>query len=266
MEELQQELNQVKKANEEYAQEVDTLKNKINLLSSNNTSLEQGKKNLKNNENSMKEEIEKLKKELNLQNKVNKNNVKKLNVFSIMMNYTYKQKTRELKSGIEKTCKLANDCAKIIKESHLSYYHLLGVKELENNQTIIKKAYYKLVAKYHPDKMQLNINSSKEVVNILNECKLILLDEEIKPIYDRNLIGNCHRFAAEEVKEHKTSIRDQEQADKLIADITDATNYFEVLGLQADSTFTLNCIDVQYENFHDKLNKKKIIIMINIMH
>lgn len=266
MEELQQELNQVKKANGKYAQEVGTLKKEINLLSSNNTSLEQRKKNLENSENSMKEEIEKLKKELNLQNEVNKINFSKLNVFSIMINYTYrqetreleiyKQKTRKLESDIEKTCKLANDCANIIKKSHRSYYHLLDVQECEKKQTIIRKAYHKLVAKYHPDKMQSNINSAKELVNILNECKLILLDAEIKPIYDKYLIGNCHCFAAEKVKEHIISIRDQEQADKLIADITDATNYYEVLGLKVDSTFTIDHLNEQYENFHDRLNKK----------
>ena len=62
-----------------------------------------------------------------------------------------------------------------------NYYHILDIdKDVDN--TIIKKKYFKLSFKYHPDK---NKDVDTSIFNDINEAYRILMDTELRDEYDR---------------------------------------------------------------------------------
>lgn len=66
-------------------------------------------------------------------------------------------------------------------DSNKNYYLILGVdKEVDSNT--IKKAYYRLSFKYHPDK---NPDVDTSIFNDINEAYTILMDSELRDDYDK---------------------------------------------------------------------------------
>ncbi|KAL6057268.1 Chaperone protein DnaJ [Balamuthia mandrillaris] len=64
-----------------------------------------------------------------------------------------------------------------------SYYEILGV-EKDATQAQIKKAYYKMAMKYHPDKNPNN-KEAEEMFKIVSEAYTILSDESKRQLYDK---------------------------------------------------------------------------------
>jgi DnaJ-class molecular chaperone len=62
------------------------------------------------------------------------------------------------------------------------YYEILGVQRNASEQEI-KKAYYKLCKKYHPD--QNKETADIEKMKDINKAYEVLSDEEKRGIYDR---------------------------------------------------------------------------------
>lgn len=63
------------------------------------------------------------------------------------------------------------------------YYNILGINK-HATQEEIRKAYYKLMAKYHPDKNK-NSDNSNTITKLINEAYEVLSDEEKREQYDR---------------------------------------------------------------------------------
>lgn len=65
-----------------------------------------------------------------------------------------------------------------------SMYVVLGVEKASATQEAIRKAYYKLALKYHPDKNPGNPEAQEKFVEIKN-AHVVLSDENKKEIYDQ---------------------------------------------------------------------------------
>lgn len=63
------------------------------------------------------------------------------------------------------------------------YYNILGVNK-HASQEEIKRAYYKSMSKFHPDKNK-NSDKANEITKLLNEAYEVLSDEEKREQYDR---------------------------------------------------------------------------------
>ena len=64
-----------------------------------------------------------------------------------------------------------------------NYYSILGISRTATQEEI-RKAYYKLMAKYHPDKNK-NSDNSNTITKLINEAYEVLSDEEKREQYDR---------------------------------------------------------------------------------
>lgn len=69
------------------------------------------------------------------------------------------------------------------RENSKDYYKILGINK-HATQEEIKRAYYKLMAKYHPDKNK-NSDNSNTITKLINEAYEVLSDEEKRDEYDR---------------------------------------------------------------------------------
>ena len=85
--------------------------------------------------------------------------------------------------------------------SKLSLYEVLGVKNDANNE-IIKKAYRKLVLKYHPDKHP----GHEDVFNRVQTAYEILLDEDKREQYDNGVLKINIDVDMEQEPENKVDI------------------------------------------------------------
>lgn len=70
----------------------------------------------------------------------------------------------------------------------MTYYDILGVSK-DASTSEIKKAYKKLVKKYHPDVFQGDKNTADEKIKELNEAYETLSDAELKKAYDEILFA-----------------------------------------------------------------------------
>lgn len=70
-----------------------------------------------------------------------------------------------------------------MNRSNLSLYEVLGVKN-DSTDDVIKKAYRKLVLKYHPDKHP----GHEDVFNRIQMAYEILLDEDKRELYDNGVL------------------------------------------------------------------------------
>src|SRR5262245_20600004 len=64
------------------------------------------------------------------------------------------------------------------------YYKILGVDK-NASETEIKKAYHKLVLKWHPDRNPNNKEQANTKIKEINEAKEVLLDKEKRQKYDQ---------------------------------------------------------------------------------
>lgn len=64
-----------------------------------------------------------------------------------------------------------------------NYYSILGISKTATQEEI-RRAYYKLMAKYHPDKNK-NSDNSNTITKLINEAYEVLSDEEKREQYDR---------------------------------------------------------------------------------
>lgn len=73
----------------------------------------------------------------------------------------------------------------------MNYYTILGVS-INASPSQIKKAYHKLILKYHPDR---NVNGSSEKFIIIHNAYTILIDEQKRKKYDdilkNSLVTQC---------------------------------------------------------------------------
>lgn len=69
------------------------------------------------------------------------------------------------------------------RENSKDYYKILGVNKTATQEEI-RRAYYKLMAKYHPDKNK-NSDNSNTITKLINEAYEVLSDEEKREQYNR---------------------------------------------------------------------------------
>lgn len=80
-----------------------------------------------------------------------------------------------------------------------TYYEILGVEQ-DVDISVIKKAYRKLILKYHPDRNQDNRELAEEMTKKINEAYEVLSNEEKRREYDEKLAddsdGDMEYFCA----------------------------------------------------------------------
>lgn len=69
------------------------------------------------------------------------------------------------------------------RENSKDYYKILGLDKTATQEEI-KRAYYKSMSKFHPDKNK-NSQKANEITKLLNEAYEVLSDEEKRDEYDR---------------------------------------------------------------------------------
>ena len=83
-----------------------------------------------------------------------------------------------------------------------NYYEILNISK-NANKTEIKKAYKKLVKKYHPDLYNGDKNFAEQKIKQINEAYDILSDSEKKLEYDNYLNNNSYNYNPIQSSEQK---------------------------------------------------------------
>ena len=71
-----------------------------------------------------------------------------------------------------------------MSEPKKDYYNILGI-EKDSDESTIKKAYYKLAQKWHPDKNLNNTEKANEMFKLVAEAYEVLSNPEKRDIYDK---------------------------------------------------------------------------------
>lgn len=139
---------------------------------------------------------------------------------------------------------------KAIKDvNNIGFYSILEIHKTDD-QEAIKKAYKKLIKKYHPDK-----NKDADTVEKFDKIKIayeLLKNEELKALYDSKLKAKEERKSKQKVMnvKRKKFIEDLENREKASADAS-STNYTD--------EFKEKNLYKQYEKEYNKMYEADLI-------